>query len=685
MANLIHLSQIKGGVKLFEDVESVLTSYNAYKVLTDISKGDGGNYNVNELLAALKVTQDLLTSDESTDGSIDYKIKAAKTDVDGKLNEILNKPVKDRVRIQGSRTSGDIVIDGDYESLVPNIDKLTKYAVYTLDNMPLQKEDGTPLKYDFTTNAFDGTPSIADPADKNSGDGVNYLPIDGDFSFKVFPIGTFTFATLPEDYLLDNDELTAANYQEAIDKIVVDLAQNAELIEAVKELVGSQAVQDQISAVVDALRVELASTTNGKGASLIGIEDTADVFTSETVQGAIFELEARLKAQESGGGQEVEDAKTSTITGPHATLQERLEAGETRYEAVKTEVESARGIHADVKTRLEAMEAATTVVDGKADANTAAISSEAERAKAEESRIDAKVDVNTQSITAEVERATLAETQLGGRLDTAEGSILQHSTEIAANTELIATKADDKFKTDMLTVNGLGGIKAGEDLNALSLQQVLTKLLYPYVAPVISASSTPNGGVYEKGTTQKVSAIKATVSKKSETIKSIEIFDGGDSLGSKTAEEVANGGTFNFTVDVDVTSDKNFQLKVIDNLDKAYTANTGGFTFVYPYYMGICDDGVEVNEDLVKSLTKKVETKGNKSYAATCNNQRVVFAFPASYGNIRQIFDPNNFDVTGTFQKSTVQVTGLDGTPQNYNVYVNGASTVANFTFRFNY
>ena len=63
----------------------------------------------------------------------------------------------------------------------------------------------------------------------------------------------------------------------------------------------------------------------------------------------------------------------------------------------------------------------------------------------------------------------------------------------------------------------------------------------------------------------------------------------------------------------------------------------------------------------------------------------MVFAYPKAYGNLKSIIDPNNFDVTGTFTKQEVSITGLDGTAQAYYVYVNGASTVSNFNMKFNY
>ena len=244
------------------------------------------------------------------------------------------------------------------------------------------------------------------------------------------------------------------------------------------------------------------------------------------------------------------------------------------------------------------------------------------------------------------------------------------------------------FETDQLTINAVGGIKTNTDLNGKSWQEIIDAMFYPYTKPVISVTGTPNGGVYEKGNTQTITNVKVVVTKKSKKITKVEVFNGATSLGSKTGTEVENGGTFNFAVSVPVNS-INVQLtaKATDETGDSgvSSATTGAFTFVYPYYVGICDDGVAIDETLVKSLTKKIENKANKSISYTTNNQRMVFAYPKSYGAIKSIIDPNNFDVTATFTSTTVSVTGLDGTAQDYYVYVNGASTQSNFTMKFNY
>jgi hypothetical protein len=63
----------------------------------------------------------------------------------------------------------------------------------------------------------------------------------------------------------------------------------------------------------------------------------------------------------------------------------------------------------------------------------------------------------------------------------------------------------------------------------------------------------------------------------------------------------------------------------------------------------------------------------------------MVFAYPKSYGQLKKITDPNNFDVTSTFVQVELPIDCLDITTQSYYVYVNNASTVSNFKITFNY
>lgn len=290
-------------------------------------------------------------------------------------------------------------------------------------------------------------------------------------------------------------------------------------------------------------------------------------------------------------------------------------------------------------------------------------------------------------IAAHADVVTALNAAIGNKVDKVSGKGLSTNDYSNAEKQKV-TNADtnSRFTNATPTVNTIGGIAAGTTFDDMPVNQVLNKLLYPWVAPTVSASVTApaNGGTYELGATVNVTKIRVVVGKKSSNITKVEIFDGATSIGSKT-DGVAAGGTFDFTVNINVTANKGFTAKVTDADGKVTSANTGSFSFVYPYYTGVVAANATINEATVKALTKKIEAKGNKTYSFTANNQKMVIAYPASYGNLSKIIDPNNFDVTGTFTKSAINITGLNGTAVSYNVYVNDASTVTNFAMKFNY
>ena len=260
----------------------------------------------------------------------------------------------------------------------------------------------------------------------------------------------------------------------------------------------------------------------------------------------------------------------------------------------------------------------------------------------------------------------------------------------AETKEQINLKANNLFKADMNTVSALGGIPAGTNLNDLTIQEVLTKLLFPYIAPSVSASLTysPNASIYEYGRIVSVTNINARVTKKSESIQSIKFYQN-NNLINTISTNCSNGGTFSYTLEPSIsitsnTSNSYFKVIVYDGTTNV-TANTNSFTFVYPYYYGVINNDAEINETLIKSLTKQVVAKGNKTYSYSPNFQKMVIAYPKSYGVLKSILDPNGFEQMASFTLTELNIVGLDGTPQPYYVYSNGASTNTNFNMTFKY
>jgi hypothetical protein len=84
-------------------------------------------------------------------------------------------------------------------------------------------------------------------------------------------------------------------------------------------------------------------------------------------------------------------------------------------------------------------------------------------------------------------------------------------------------------------------------------------------------------------------------------------------------------------------------------------------------------------------MTKKAEAKGNKTHTYNTNNQRMVFAYPASYGLLTSILDLNGFEQIKAFEKKSITISTTDGSNVEYYVYMNNANTNSNFkmTYKF--
>ena len=247
---------------------------------------------------------------------------------------------------------------------------------------------------------------------------------------------------------------------------------------------------------------------------------------------------------------------------------------------------------------------------------------------------------------------------------------------------------DDVFVTDITTVNALGGIAAGADLNGMTTHEILNTLLFPYVAFTLGTTSrNAAAATLENGATQTLSSASISITKKSKPITSVKLLNGSTVLGEKTGDEVAAGGTITFSnlgITVSKSNNPNLKFTVTDG-QTSTDKNVGASTFVYPYYQGECAADATIDETLIESLTKKVESKGNKTVTHSCENGRMVIAYPKAHGVLKSILDPNNFETIGDYTRSEVSVTGLDGTAQTYYVYASGAATVSGFKVQYKY
>lgn len=228
----------------------------------------------------------------------------------------------------------------------------------------------------------------------------------------------------------------------------------------------------------------------------------------------------------------------------------------------------------------------------------------------------------------------------------------------------------------------IGGINKGKKYENANVVDIINDLLHPYVAPtnVRLTLAGVNGGVFEMGSTQNVTGATVSWTAGSQKVTKAEVLSGGSPVGTA---DVSSGTTTTVTMSANVTANTTYTCRVTD-ATKATSGGSVSFTFVYPMYYGVSATPT-ITEDVIEGLTKQVTTKAQKTFSFTTDGaQTVVFAYPASYGNLTSIVDPNNFECIDTFTKTQVQVTGLDNTAQNYNVYAVTTNVQAfAYTFKF--
>lgn len=248
------------------------------------------------------------------------------------------------------------------------------------------------------------------------------------------------------------------------------------------------------------------------------------------------------------------------------------------------------------------------------------------------------------------------------------------------------SKADNIFHASGVIINPIGGIKEGTNLDGLSIQDVLMKLLYPYTKPIINGSVayTPSGSVFEVGSSVNISNISVNIIKQSEPITKIELYRG-DTLIGLLKHNIADGGVFNFNLNPPYNINTSINLSyfhtvVYDSMGSTTVNLAPSLTFVSPYYYGVSDGNTSIT-----SLSKLIQTKGTKSIKFSPNNQSVIFAYPREYGKLKSILDSNGFEILNSFSISELYIKGLDNNTRLYYIYTSEPFVGDNFKITFYY
>lgn len=235
----------------------------------------------------------------------------------------------------------------------------------------------------------------------------------------------------------------------------------------------------------------------------------------------------------------------------------------------------------------------------------------------------------------------------------------------------LSKEANVTYISDKPSTVAIGGLPLGYTSDGISIVELIDNMLHPYKAPSISLSITPSNTLYELGATISSLTLKATVTQGSNDITSLVFLKDGSPLPSTSGSTLTQSN---------IRADVTYSAYVSDGINRI-NSNSINIKFINPIYIGSLS---EVNSTNIKAMTKKVVNVGSQSYTYTINNKKMCIAFPSGW-TLRNIIDPNGFDITQSFTKETVNIYCLDGNNKPYTVYSSEFTSQSSFTVKFNF
>ena len=261
----------------------------------------------------------------------------------------------------------------------------------------------------------------------------------------------------------------------------------------------------------------------------------------------------------------------------------------------------------------------------------------------------------------------------------------------------VAAVTGTGLSNDLTATITVGGVQSGDTFEVgTSTEEVLRKLLIKEVAPSISITLNPAAGIYHKGEPVILKSIAYTVNRgTASALSSLSISDGRNKL--VEIVDVKNGTK---TLSNTYTANTEFTGTLM-YLDKSGTPRSlttkANYTYLDYSYMGAISTGLSADnipvfaEDAlpiieskltaanIKGLSKKLlATSANEFNFTTNTGEFMVYAYPASYGNLSEIWDSNYRLADFEANNKIVKIDGID-----YKVYYSGIVELSNYKVQF--
>lgn len=134
-----------------------------------------------------------------------------------------------------------------------------------------------------------------------------------------------------------------------------------------------------------------------------------------------------------------------------------------------------------------------------------------------------------------------------------------------------------------------------------------------------------------------------------------------------------------------ISNDTAIYIKMYDG-KSVIQSGTINIKFFYPAYIGVVDSSITTPSEInVKSLNAWNVAKTNLGNNFTCDDKKVVYAIPKSWGALSSIRDFSKLNLGYSFFRQTLNITANDGNVIEYYVYISADSvTLDNYKIDFN-
>jgi len=233
----------------------------------------------------------------------------------------------------------------------------------------------------------------------------------------------------------------------------------------------------------------------------------------------------------------------------------------------------------------------------------------------------------------------------------------------------------------------IGDIKYGNTFESISISDMLKRIIYKYLPPMVSIKILPpyQMGYAEFGLVPSVnlefSIFKRTLSTSIATLSNMlpSTYPAIISDNYITITDTASG----FITSPLNTNGINFTISVNDGTQS--TSSSVNLRGIYPYFYGFLNNSV-INSSNLLNLTKLIEDKSDKDIAIQTSPGFFYFIYDSLYGDISEVLDINNNLVTFEYYEQTLSSPNGFWVNKNFKIYKIDNLSQDDITFyRFKY